>query len=219
MPDRRQKLTKAPIPFRMKGMKARFFFSGTAALCAAFLFFSCASVKNSAEQPPHAYITDSAKFNLLPPEYMEGTKEELLRFEGTFGGKSLSLPVFLQADKSGIFMQLLNDFGTGIATISYDGGAVTFSSALFPEHFKAEYIIADIQLAYYSFLKVKESLESISLGFTEEIFCEENGSTRSIRTVSSGKKTVQIFDSRNGFMKVENILRGYSYTLTGASDE
>lgn len=213
-------MTKAHIPFRMEEMKAGFFFSGIAALCSAgFLFLSCASSRNSGEQVPYVHITDSKKLNLLPPEYMEGIQDGLQLFEGTFGGHSFTLPVFFHADKGGIFMQILNDFGTGIASISYNG-EVSFESAVFPEQFKAEYIIADIQLAFYSFSKVKESLEEISLGFSEETILAETGTVHTVRTVSSGKKAVQIFDRTDGrSINVRNILRGYSYTLTGASDE
>lgn len=173
---------------------------------------SCNSTKKieseSALSP--VYITNTKPIQLLPPSSMNGQENCLQLLNGDFGTQSFSLLVYFEADENGIFMTLLNDFGTDMGNLSYDGSSVLFESAVFPKNMKAEYILADIQNAYYKVEDLKANYEAAGLTF--EVV---NDGEKSIRRIKNGKKTVEEITISGNFIKIQNILRGYEYKLTG----
>lgn len=173
---------------------------------------SCSSTKKigseSALSP--VYITNTKPIQLLPPSSMNGQENCLQLLNGDFGAQSFSLLVYFEADENGIFMTLLNDFGTDMGSLSYDGSSVLFESAVFPKNMKAEYIIADIQNAFYKVEDLKANYEAAGLTFEVA-----NDGEKSIRRIKNGKKTVEEITISGNFIKIQNILRGYEYKLTG----
>lgn len=174
------------------------------------LFTSCASNKISTEKKINpVYVTNSNKVYLLPAEEMGGSEDCLQLLNGVFGETSFTLMIYFQADQKGIFMSLLNDFGTDMGTLSYDGEEVVFDSAVFPQNLKAEYILLDIQNAYYKSEALQKLYESSGLAFEEENLPENT-----IRRIKSGKKIVEEITINDNSIKIENYLRGYEYNLT-----
>ncbi len=189
----------------------RIFFPG--AIFACILLFSCASTQKQ-DDSPFVYITNSRKFFLLSADSVSQESEGIFLFSADFNGTEFSAPVFVKAGSDGIFLQILNDFGTSLATISYDGISARVDSAVLPENFKAEYVIADFQLAWCNFEKAESALNEISLSFTEEI-----SSDKKTRILMDKKNCIEIFSWEGGTLSVENFLRGYKYSLTGVDDE
>lgn len=193
------------------------FFPAVNIICSVLfllLFFSCASVRAGAGsdiQP--VYITNSKKFYLLAPENIEQPAECFQLLTGSFGEHSFVLQAFLQADENGIFLSLLNDFGTGMGNLVYDGTRISFDSAVFPKSVKAEYIAADLQFAYYKPSALKKSLAELNLDF---VISKEDGAE--IRRIMSGKKCIMQISKSGGTVDIENFLRGYRYNLKEASD-
>ncbi len=180
---------------------------GTAFLVSLILT-ACTTVKQEGPLAP-VYITNSKAINLLPPQDMNGAVDNLQQLKGSFGEESFSLLVYFQSDYTGIFMALLNDFGTDMGNITYDGNYVDFETAVFPQNLKAEYIIADIQNAYYKTEAVQTNLETAKLKFTEE---ESDGIT--VRKIFNGKKLIEEIKIEDSTIIITNHLRGYEYILT-----
>lgn len=177
-----------------------------------FLFQSCVSTptKINPEISP-VYITNTKKFYLLSPENIEKDIDCLQLLTGSFGSSSFFLQAFLKADKNGIYLSLLNDFGTGMGNLSYDGYSISFDSLVFPKALKAEYIASDLQFAYYKTDSIKESLEKINLDFVVSYIDDEE-----TRLIMNKNKCVEKITKSKGLIKIENYLRGYEYNLQEA---
>lgn len=175
----------------------------------AFFAASCATTRQSGTQGVRpVYITNSKKIALLPPSDCAFAVDGAQRLTGTFGGTTFALLSYTQIDKDGISLILMNDFGTDMGTLSYDAAGVTFSSAFFPKNLPGEYIIADIQNAFYDAAALQSAYSASKLIF--EAQTADNGEHRTIR---DGTKLIEeIFITADG-VTIKNYLRGYEYSL------
>jgi len=182
------------------------------AALSCFFFSSCASSAHKKLHP--VYITDRKAVELLPPASASFSIESAQEFSGDFDGKSFSLMAYLKLDKKEISICLLNNFGVDIGFLSYDGNSVKFESAFFPDSFKAEYIVADLQNAYYDFdlLKNNYSLSGLSLK-------EKKSGNSIVRKIYDGKNLIEEIDielknKKISRIKIQNFLRNYAYVIT-----
>lgn len=154
------------------------------------------------------YVTNTKPMYLLSPENTDGEVDSYQLLQGQFGSQSFTLLCYIISNSDGINITLLNDFGTDMGSLNYDGNQVNFESVVFPENLPAEYILLDIQNAYYK----KESLEKAYklAGLTFE---EENTAEASVRVIKSGKKIVEVITKNGNYIKIQNSLRGYEYNL------
>ena len=106
---------------------------------------------------------------MLSPENIQGNVDKVQLLQGSFGENSFTINSYLQADSNGIFLSLFNDLGSGMGDLNYDGNAVLFESSIFPKKLKAEYIIADLQFAYYKVEALQQALSLLGLDFSSEI--------------------------------------------------
>ncbi len=197
-------------------MKKPLFFAVIVLLGASF-FSGCTSTKLISESDfSPIYITNVKKFYLLPPDCIESDVEVQQLLTANFGEKTMSLLSYLQADKQGIFLSLFNDFGTGMGTLSYDGMKVNFDSAIFPKNLKAEYILADLQFAYYSVAELKKALHSIRMKITVDK--GDNPASSEVRRIYNGPFLIEEVIKEPGTIVIHNKLRGYEYTLQEASE-
>jgi len=111
---------------------------------------SCASKAAVRESNYFVYLTGGSKYFLLPAGYIENTMDTAQRVCAKYDGKDYFFNAWAKADTVGIEMILLNELGVNMGELSYKGGLVSFSSAVFPKSLKPEYIIADFQLCFYN---------------------------------------------------------------------
>ena len=205
----------------------------------SMIFLSCTSVKKTEAEGKAetlfrpVYITNSKKVNLLMPSHAAAVFEGLQLLNGSFGTSSFTLLSYTQIDSSGISLSLMNDFGTDMGNVFFDGQQVIFDSAYFPKALPGEYIICDIQNAYYDEGAVRKNLESAGLRF--EVSREAGsqaadfaggaelaGVTDSadsadlieVRKILDGKKVIEEITILKNTIKIKNYLRGYEYNLT-----
>ena len=174
-----------------------------------FLISSCKStraIQNTELRP--VYVTNSKKINLLRPENTTVELDILQQFNGTFGDTDFSMLSFSQIDKSEISLSLINDFGTDMGHLYYDGDHVSFKSAYLPSKLPGEYIVAEIQNAYYDEKVLQENYSKAGLKFE----CETSG----LRKIYDGKKLIEEIFVSDDKVKIINYLRAYSFELVNA---
>ena len=174
-----------------------------------FLISSCKStraIQNTELRP--VYVTNSKKINLLRPENTTVELDILQQFNGTFGDTDFSMLSFSQIDKSEISLSLINDFGTDMGHLYYDGDHVSFKSAYLPSKLPGEYIVAEIQNAYYDEKVLQENYSKAGLKFE----CETPG----LRKIYDGKKLIEEIFVSDDKVKIINYLRAYSFELVNA---
>ena len=160
------------------------------------------------------YVTNKKKVNLLKPEVVWFTFDGIQLLEGSFGDTSFTLLSYTQIDATGINLSLMNDFGTDMGTVSYDGSKVVFDSAYFPKNLPGEYIICDIQNAFYDIPSLKENYKNAGLTFEATLILGETGTPVLIRRIYDGKKLIEEISIIDDTVTIKNHLRGYEYKLT-----
>ncbi len=180
-------------------------------LSTSIFLISCSTTKSiqKSEINP-VYITNTKKFYLLSPENIQGNIDKVQLLQGSFGDNSFSINSYLQADSNGIFLSLFNDLGSGMGDLNYDGNAVLFESSIFPKKLKAEYIIADLQFAYYKSEALQQALSLLGLDFSSETL--EDGTK--VRLIKNKNNIIEEIKQKDGVLTIENKLRNYKYVLT-----
>lgn len=190
-------------------------------LAAFSLLISCkttgtakSSKKITADGLRPIYITNTKKVNLLLPSFTSGVFEGLQLLNGSFGDTSFNLLSYTQIDKTGISLSLMNDFGTDMGNVFYDGDKVIFDSAYFPKNLPGEYIICDIQNAYYDSAALEENYKNAGLTFEDLLICLETGTPEEVRKIYDRKKLIEEISIKDNTVTIKNYLRGYEYQLT-----
>ncbi|MBR4599013.1 MAG: DUF3261 domain-containing protein [Treponema sp.] len=178
-----------------------------------FLLISCASSRFESEFSP-VYVTNTSKYAILPTTSMSGTVDSLQKMTANFGkDNSFDFDVYVISDSSQLSMTILNEFGTTMASLFYDGLSLDFDSVIFPKELKAEYIVADFQFCLYNVDDLKPALEKI--GVNLEVTSEPAGDEiAEVRTLSKKGKVISKITKTALSIKYENFLRGYSYILS-----
>ena len=178
-----------------------------------FLLISCASSRFESEFSP-VYVTNTSKYAILPTTSMSGTVDSLQKMTANFGkDNSFDFDVYVISDSSQLSMTILNEFGTTMASLFYDGLSLDFDSVIFPKELKAEYIVADFQFCLYNVDDLKPAIEKI--GVNLEITSEPAGDEiAEVRTLSKKGKVISKITKTALSIKYENFLRGYSYILS-----
>ena len=173
------------------------------------LFFTGCSTNKIQNNTNPVYVTNTKTMTLLPLENMDGIKNSYQLLNGVFGENKFTLLCYIVCDTEKISIDLLNDFGTDMGNLYYDGNSVQFASAVFPENLKAEYILLDIQNAYYRADSVQAAYKASGLIFEEEI---QNNTI--IRKIKNGNKIIELITKNGNSVKIQNSLRGYEFNLT-----
>ena len=145
---------------------------------------------------------------------MNGSVDSLQKMTADFGkDNSFDFDVYVISDSSQLSMTILNEFGTTMASLFYDGLSLDFDSVIFPKQLKAEYIVADFQFCLYNVDDLKPALEKI--GVNLEVTSEPAGDEiAEVRTLSKKGKVISKITKTALSIKYENFLRGYSYILS-----
>jgi len=183
-------------------------------------FNSCASAKKSQAAGPFrpVYITNSKKVKLLSPEKAALVFDGVQLLNGSFGSQSFSLLSYTQIDERGISLSLMNDFGADMGNLFYDASTLAFDSAYFPKTLPGEYIICDIQNAYYSEEALRNNYEAAGLRFEVSTQEENGGELLQTRRIYDGKKLIEEITLSKYEVTIKNILRGYSYQLVNTEN-
>ena len=168
----------------------------------SFLSYTCASL--AAEKRLFAYLTDRAKFVLLPHTAIEKPMDASQFISASYGGQNYYFYAWVRADETGMDMSIFNELGASMGELSYKDGLINFSSQIFPEYLKPEYIVADFQLCYYDPIPLAQALKRCGLAL------EQQGSDRRIL---SGKNLILEIERTDNTVRLVNHLRGYSYTM------
>lgn len=175
---------------------------------------SCESTKMQKKPTTNpVYVTNTKTVYLLDPSNMDGVEDSYQLLNGTFGDTSFTLLCYFYSDENGIDISLLNDFGTDMGNLTYNGETVVFHSEVFPENLKAEYILLDIQNAYYTYDSLVKAYAAVGLKFEQEIKDDSI-----IRIVKNGNKIIEMITKNRNFIKIENHIRGYEYNLTAGEE-
>jgi len=159
-----------------------------------------------AEKQLFAYLTDKARFVLLPPGGIEKPMDSSQLISASYGGQNFYFNAWVQADENGMDLSLFNEMGASMGELSYKNGAINFTSQVFPKNLSPEYIVADFQLCFYNPIMLKKALEQCGL------ILEISGSTR---RVLNGKTLIVEIEKTQNMVRLVNHLRRYAYTLEG----
>jgi hypothetical protein len=190
---------------------------------------SCVTNPNLPRFSP-VYVTDRAKYTLLPAAGIEAPLDGPQQISGSWGEREFVMNAWVKADETGIHMALFNSLGDGMGEFSFTDGGVSFQSPVFPPALKGEYLAADFQFCFYRTEVLSEALKECGLDLELENREDENGDLIEIRRITeaagvppgkgpspdaAGKKIIIEIEKTKTLVRYTNLLRGYSYTLGG----
>ncbi|GHU80481.1 hypothetical protein FACS189468_0390 [Spirochaetia bacterium] len=182
------------------------------ALLLVVCLLSCAAKPGGASFAP-VYVTNRAKYVLLPPSALEAPLDMAQQIAGSWGKEEFLMDAWVRAGPGEIALVLFNSLGATLGDLSFSDEALSFSSSFFPSSLKAEYIVADFQFCFYRIDALVPALK----GLTLEVELQDGPSfTREIRRILEGKKLIIEIEKTRDMVRYTNHLRGYAYTLRGA---
>lgn len=206
----------------------------------AFSSISCSSSKihqnqqknENSDSLPEVYITNRKKVKLLKNSEFQGNFDKIQMISGNFGTQNFEFLGNLQIDSNSLSLTILSPMGTDLGAIYFDEKGIVLDSAYFPQNLKAEYIICDIQSAYFPAESLRENFRKAGLSFTEEIMNlsknEENVKTddeipqnsknfieknQIIRKIYDKNKIIEEIVISQNEIRISNKLRNYEYIL------
>jgi len=169
-------------------------------------FCSCASGTAVREDQPHVFFTNSSKYILLHPKDIEKPMDGHQLVSASYGGQSYLINAWVKADKTGMDMTMVNEFGANMGELSYRDNIVSLSSPVFPRSLRPEYIVADFQLCFYNAGALRKALEDCGLSFED---------TGTVRRILEEKTVIIEIEKKPETVRLVNHVRGYAYTLEG----
>ena len=183
-------------------------------MCCIFLsifLWSCTSAPMDAPNVHPVRLTNFRKFYLLRTEYVQNDTDSVAVLSCGYKDFSFAAQAFITANKDVLSLYLLNEFGTTMGSLEYDGNTITGESALFSGKLQPEYIAADMQLSLYQPEALQKELNRI--GLTLECISGADGAE--LRHILRKKKLLIEIQKSAGEITYTNHLRGYYYTITG----
>lgn len=167
---------------------------------------SCKSTK--AVKP--VYITNEKSISLLDLSSSGAPIDCFQLMTASFEGHGeFTAEVFLKSDSDILALVAMTPTGQTLADISYDGNMVNFQSSFIPTgSFRAEYILADIQFAYYNIEDIEKEL--IANGLVFKYGEDENGTYREIL---DNNEIIWKATYNKSHLSVKNYLRKYKYEM------
>ena len=171
-----------------------------------FVFTSCSSTRTI--RP--VYLTNEKTISLLDLDCVGEPIDSYQLMTGSFEGhEEFTAEVLLQANENILALIMMTTTGQTIAEITYDGVMTTFESSFIPANaFKAEYVLADIQLAFYNEKEVEKELYESDLIFK---YGEDNNGT--FREIYDEGELIWRCNSTVSHISVINFLRKYNYEM------
>jgi hypothetical protein len=176
---------------------------------------SCATQSKHPAFSP-VYVTDRAKFILLPAAEIEAPLDGPQQISGSYGKQEFIMEAWVKADENEVNMALFNSFGAGMGDFSFRDEGILLSSPVFPASFKAEYLAADFQFCFYKAEALEAALEECGLSLEVEKTGSEPENYHEIRRIREGEKIIIEIEKTREQIRYTNLLRGYAYTLGGS---
>ena len=155
------------------------------------------------------FLADTAPVELLSPEFIERPMDELQRVISQFGDREYAMNAYLMADVSGIRMIGMGDMGQELFELEFSSDLISLTGMAVLSGVSPEYIVMDLQLAYYQFSALEERLRASGLSFEQT----EAGSVRKRYIRYQGTDIIEITMNENE-LKLINHLREYEYSIT-----
>lgn len=183
------------------------------------MFFSCTSskIKDDEDELPSynpVYITKYVKSYLLPLSWCDGDMEETDLFEGKLGSSVFSSTLLFKSTKKQMNITMLGNFGNTIAELNYDGKDISFESSYFPSHLETQYVIFDIQTAFYNFEKLQQHFKNLGLSFEQDVSLKDDGLIVEKRILKTKDQTIEEIEIDGKQIKIKNPLKKYEYMIT-----
>jgi hypothetical protein len=176
------------------------------------LLFGCGIFLTACASTPAAHqtvwLTDTVRVPLWLPSALAATLEQTAQIEGHYGQQTYRFVTLTKADAQRVEMVFLNDFGTEVFSLSWDGQAVVTSSSFALPGLKAEYLIMDWQLVFLPVPVIADRLAPYGLSFSAQ-----TQAGRTERDLNQGSRLLVKIVTENGLISYDNLLRGYGYTI------
>lgn len=156
------------------------------------------------------YYTDDSAIQLPPLSSNKVTIDAPQHIEGTYGEKTFSMDGWMRMNDTLLNVILFSSFGNTLAEIKFTRDSISFESSMMDsKKFKAEYIIADIQLCFFEMSVLKPHFDSYGFTLTES---REGNVT--VRQLSKDGTKILTVEKNGDTTKLVNTLRNYTYTIT-----
>lgn len=179
----------------------------------SLLFISCiSSPKNIDLQVQKdlgkVFVTNTKSIYILSPDFLSKPVDKLFLMTFESDSFKFSTPIYVYADKSGIYLTILNNFGIDMGSLNFSDGQIELDSSIFPDKIKPVYLINEFQNAFYQQAALSQNLKNSSLDL--QILEEENCQKRIIK---SSKKLVEEIEISSSSVVITNHIRAYKITL------
>ena len=179
----------------------------------SLLFISCiSSPKNIDLQVQKdlgkVFVTNTKSIYILSPDFLSKPVDKLFLMTFESDSFKFSTPIYVYADKSGIYLTILNNFGIDMGSLNFSDGQIELDSSIFPDKIKPVYLINEFQNAFYQQAALSQNLKNSSLDL--QILEEENCQKRIIK---SSKKVVEEIEISSSSVVITNHIRAYKITL------
>ncbi len=196
-------------------MKVKRFFPLAGILLLLVSVTSCASKKSEEVVLRPVFVTNSQTVQILPATVMEMELDYLYHLQVGTKEQTFSLMALTFAGPGYIELSLFNDFGHEMGYLSYGPEGVFLDCNVLPKALYAEFLINDLQLAWYPFEDISSNFRSSKKLWVEA----EKTDSGSIRRVYKKKNLIEeviITTNENGDPEYEiiNHKRGYRFTFT-----
>ena len=166
----------------------------------------CSCASRTSDKRLFAYLTDMARFVLLPPGAIEKPMDMAQYISASFMGQNHYFNAWARADETSMDMTLFSELGAAMGDLSYTDGIINFSSRVFPASLQPEYIVADFQLCFYDPVLLRRALEDCGLSLEIQL---------NTRRILEGRNLIIEIEKSPNRVRLVNHLRGYTYTIEG----
>ncbi len=177
------------------------------ALMISVLLFSCVTRQDNYAKYS-VYVTNDAKFQLLPPSAFEENMDRFQNITGHFQGKVHIFGAYIKSSDEQVAITFFNQMGGSVGSLLYTGDSLQADSHFTPPGAKFEYMMADFQFCYCKKELLAESLEAAGLRFE----CTEQDE-KEIRQIWDKDQLVIQVEKEKTHTKLQNFLRQYSYDI------
>ena len=179
----------------------------------SLLFISCISTPKNIDLQVQkdlgkVFVTNTKSIYILSPDFLSKPVDKLYLMTFESDSFKFSTPIYVYADKSGIYLTILNNFGIDMGSLNFSDGQIELDSSIFPDKIKPVYLINEFQNAFYQQAALSQNLKNSSLDL--QILEEENCQKRIIK---SSKKLVEEIEISSSSVVITNHIRAYKITL------